>query len=186
MIIRPTAIPVVIEIVPTRFADSRGHFAETYHRDRFAAAGIEAEWVQDNQSYSATTGTVRGLHFQIAPFAQDKLVRVISGAIHDVAVDIRAGSPTYGQWVGVDLNADIGNQLFIPRGFAHGFVTLADNTVVLYKVSATYAPACEQAIIWNDPDIGIDWPLVGAPSLSEKDLRAPAFASIAPYNGEAN
>ncbi len=181
MILRPTRLPEVIEIVPPRFGDSRGWFSETWQRERFVEAGIAIDWMQDNQSFSATRGTVRGLHFQAAPHAQDKLVRVLSGAIFDVAVDLREGSPRFGQWVGVELSAAAGNQLLVPRGFAHGFATLCDDVAVLYKVSARYAPECERAIIWNDPAIGIDWPIVGAPLLSDKDLAAPPLADITPF-----
>ncbi len=180
MILRPTRLPEVIEIVPPRFGDSRGWFSETWQRERFVDAGIAIDWMQDNQSFSATRGTVRGLHFQAAPYAQDKLVRVLSGAIFDVAVDLREGSPRFGQWVGVELSAAAGNQLLVPRGFAHGFATLCDDVAVLYKVSARYAPECERAIIWNDPVIGIDWPIEGAPLLSDKDLAAPPLADVTP------
>ncbi|MFM6852755.1 MAG: dTDP-4-dehydrorhamnose 3,5-epimerase [Sphingopyxis sp.] len=180
MIVRPTALPDIIELTPVRHGDDRGYFSEVFHRGRLAQAGITNDWLQDNQSLSAAMGTVRGLHFQIAPHAQAKLVRVLNGAIFDVAVDVRADSATYGQWVGVELSAAAHNQLFIPAGFAHGFATLQPDTIVLYKVDAPYAPDCERAIRWDDADIGIKWPINGAPHLSEKDARAPALASVAP------
>ena len=164
----------VIEIRPRKFGDDRGFFAETFNCDRFAAAGIDIDWIQDNQSFSAPLGTLRGLHFQLPPFAQDKLVRVLRGRILDVAVDIRGGSPTYGKWVSAELSAEAFNQLLVPAGFAHGFLTLEPDTEVLYKVSAPYSSAHDRSIRWDDPDIAIDWPLAGAqPVLSAKDRDAP-------------
>ena len=149
----------VLEIIPKKFGDQRGFFSETYQRQRFIDAGIPHDWMQDNQSFSAEKGVLRGLHFQIAPQAQDKLIRVLRGAIFDVAVDIRPGSPTLGKWVSCVLTAEKFNQLLIPKGFAHGFLTLEPNVEVLYKVTAPYAPDCDRGIAWNDPAIGIDWPL---------------------------
>jgi dTDP-4-dehydrorhamnose 3,5-epimerase len=170
----------VVEVVPKKFGDARGFFAETYQRQRFAEAGITQEWMQDNQSYSAEKGVLRGLHFQVAPHAQDKLIRVLRGSIFDVAVDIRNGSATYGKWVSCVLSAEKFNQLLIPKGFAHGFVTLEPNVEVLYKVSAPYSPECDRGVRWNDPAIGIDWPLDGVePQLSGKDAVAPFLAEIA-------
>lgn len=176
---RRLAIPEVIEITPARFGDHRGWFSEVYKRAAFEAEGIAIDWLQDNQSFSAQQGTVRGLHFQVPPTAQDKLVRVLRGAVFDVAVDIRKGSPSYGQWVGVELTAEAGNQLLVPIGFAHCFMTLTPDTEVLYKVSAPYSKADEGAIRWNDPALGIAWPELGvAPVLSDKDLEAPLLADF--------
>lgn len=174
--VRPLSIPEVIEIRPKKFGDDRGFFAETYNREQFRAAGLNANWIQDNQSFSAQLATLRGLHFQLPPFAQDKLVRVLRGRILDVAVDIREGSPTYRHWVGVELSAREFNQLLVPTGFAHGFLTLEADTEVLYKVSAPYSSAHDRSIRWDDPDIGIEWPLEGTqPVLSAKDKDAPMF-----------
>lgn len=170
----------VVEIIPKKFGDARGFFSETYQRQRFIDAGITQDWMQDNQSYSAEKGVLRGLHFQVAPFAQDKLIRVLKGSIFDVAVDIRNGSPTYGKWVSCVLSAEKFNQLLIPRGFAHGFVTLEPHVEVLYKVTAPYSPECDRGVRWNDPAIGIEWPLDGMePVLSGKDAAAPLLADIA-------
>jgi dTDP-4-dehydrorhamnose 3,5-epimerase len=170
----------VVELIPKKFGDARGFFSETYQRQRFHDAGIMQDWMQDNQSYSADKGVLRGLHFQIAPFAQDKLIRVLKGSIFDVAVDIRNGSSTYGKWVSCELSAGKFNQLLIPQGFAHGFVTLEPDVEVLYKVSAPYSPECDRGVRWNDPAIGIDWPLDGMqPVLSGKDAAAPYLAEIA-------
>ncbi len=170
----------VAEIIPKKMGDARGFFSETYQRQRFIDAGITQDWMQDNQSYSAEKHVLRGLHFQVAPFAQDKLIRVLKGSIFDVAVDIRNGSATYGKWVSCVLSADKFNQLLIPRGFAHGFVTLEPHVEVLYKVTAPYSPECDRGVRWNDPAIGIDWPLDGIePVLSGKDKAAPLLAEIA-------
>jgi dTDP-4-dehydrorhamnose 3,5-epimerase len=180
MEIRRLELDGVIEIVPKKFGDARGFFSETYSVKRFAEAGIDIDWVQDNQSFSAEKGVLRGLHFQLAPFAQDKLIRVLRGSIFDVAVDLRKASPTYGKWVSCVLSAEAWNQLLVPKGFAHGFVTLEPNVEVLYKVSAPYAPEHDRGICWNDPAIGIAWPLEGRePVLSGKDAAAPYLADIA-------
>ena len=154
-----TALPDVIRILPSRFGDHRGFFSETYSQLAYANLGIEAVFVQDNHSLSAAVGTVRGLHFQVPPHAQAKLVRCGRGAIFDVAVDIRRGSPTYGRWAGFTLSAENGAQLYIPVGFAHGFATLEPDSEIIYKCSDYYAPETEGALRWDDPDIGIDWPL---------------------------
>ncbi len=170
----------VLEIIPKRFGDARGFFSEVFTRQRFHDAGITQDWIQDNQSYSAEKGVLRGLHFQVAPVAQDKLIRVLKGSIFDVAVDIRNGSPTYGKWVSCVLSAEKFNQLLIPKGFAHGFLTLEAGVEVLYKVSAPYAPQCDRGVRWDDPAIGIAWPLDGMePVLSDKDRKAPCLAEIA-------
>ena len=173
------AITEVIEVQPAKFDDHRGYFAEVFKQCLFEAEGITASWIQDNQSYSAQVGTVRGLHFQVPPVAQAKLVRVLRGAIFDVAVDIRQGSPTYGQWVGVELSAAKLNQLYVPVGFAHCFMTLEPNTEVLYKVSAPYSREHEGTISWADKDLGIVWPNAEVtPVLSEKDEAAQSFADF--------
>lgn len=177
----------VVRITPKRFQDARGWFSETWRRDRYFAAGIDVEFVQDNQSYSGPSGTLRGIHFQTPPFAQAKLVRCLRGRIWDVAVDLRAGSPTFGQWVAAELSAERGEQLFVPAGFGHAFLTLEPDTEVAYKVDAVYAPECDGGIAWNDPDLAIDWPLPGAaPELSDKDARLPLlkdFVSPFAYDG---
>jgi dTDP-4-dehydrorhamnose 3,5-epimerase len=183
---RRLAIPDVLEIVPTRFQDHRGYFSEVYKRTAFEAEGLRVDWVQDNQSGSAHAGTVRGLHYQVPPVAQAKLVRTVRGAIFDVAVDLRKGSPTYGGWVGCELTSEKANQMFVPIGFAHGFMTLVADTEVLYKVSAPYSVEHERAMLWDDPDIAIAWPLPSAAVvLSDKDRRAPRFADLdPPFEGE--
>lgn len=176
---RKLAIPDVVEITPKRHGDARGWFMETYSAAAFAEQGLATDWVQDNQSMSATRGTVRGLHFQHPPAAQAKLVRAVRGAIFDVAVDIRRDSATYGQWVGVELDAEVGNQLYVPVGFAHGFMTLSEDCEVAYKVSAPYAPDREGAVFWADPAIGVEWPDVGVfATLSGKDQDAPRLAEL--------
>lgn len=175
-------------ILPKRFSDSRGWFTEVYNRDAFADLGIDCVFVQDNHSFSAPAFTLRGLHFQRPPNAQDKLVRCTRGRIFDVAVDIRKGGPTYGQWVGAELSAANGAQLLIPIGFAHGFLTLEPNCEVMYKCSDIYAPDHDGGLAWNDQEIGIEWPLPPntTPELSEKDGQQPTFAALdSPfiYNG---
>jgi len=178
--IRALAIPDVLEITPRKFGDDRGFFSETFQRDRLKAGGVAADWMQDNQSYSAEAFTLRGLHYQEPPFAQDKLVRVLRGAILDVAVDIRRGSPTYGKWVSLEVTADRFNQILVPAGFAHGFLTLVPDTEVFYKVSAPYSGAHDCSIRFDDPALGIDWPLSGrTPVLSAKDEAAPVLADVA-------
>ncbi|RZJ47470.1 MAG: dTDP-4-dehydrorhamnose 3,5-epimerase [Brevundimonas sp.] len=170
--------PVVL-ITPKRFGDARGWFSETYSEARATEAGIDVRFVQDNQSFSAAVGTVRGLHFQRPPRAQAKLVRCIRGSIRDYAVDIRRGSPTYGQHVAADLTAEGGEQLFVPVGFAHGFVTLEPDVEIAYKVSDVYAPDCDDGLMWNDPLLALDWPLPeSGPVLSGKDLALRAFADF--------
>lgn len=170
------ALPVTL-ITPKRFGDDRGWFSETWHRQRLADQGIATDFVQDNHSLSRPVGTLRGLHFQTPPHAQAKLVRCVAGAIWDVAVDVRAGSPTYGRWVAATLSAENGQQLFIPAGFAHGFVTLEPDSEVIYKVDDYYAPDCDGGIAWDDPDIALPWPLPeGGPVLSPKDRALPRLA----------
>jgi len=173
-----TRLDGVIRVVPKRFGDHRGFFAQTYTRRDYAAAGIDGDFVQDNHSLSAQVGTVRGLHFQAPPHAQGKLVRCGRGAIFDVAVDIRKGSPTFGQWVGFELSAENGAQLYVPPGFAHGFMTLLPDSEIVYKCTDYYAPETEGALRWDDPAIGIDWPLKGEAVLSAKDSVAPLLADL--------
>ncbi len=172
MKIETTALPGVLILTPARFGDARGWFSETWNGPKLAASGVEIAFVQDNHSMSAAVGTLRGLHYQRPPHAQDKLVRCSKGAILDVAVDVRKGSPTYGKWVGVELSAEDGRQLLVPKGFLHGFVTRVPDTEVQYKCSDVYAPDCDGGIRWDDPDIGIDWG-VAEPVLSAKDQVAP-------------
>lgn len=174
------AIPDVVLLTPRRFADDRGWFQETWNRRTFEKAGLTLDFVQDNQSLSLKAGTVRGLHLQAAPFAQAKLVRVVAGAILDVAVDIREGSPTYGRWVSAELSAENGAQLLIPRGFAHGFCTLVENTEVCYKVDGFYDKASERGIRYDDPDLAIDWGFDGEIMLSEKDKILPRLKDLGP------
>jgi dTDP-4-dehydrorhamnose 3,5-epimerase len=175
------AIPDVVKITPARFGDLRGYFSEVFKDGWFRETIADVCFVQDNQSLSAAAGTVRGLHFQLAPFAQGKLVRVIAGAIFDVAVDIRTGSPTFGQWVAAELSADNGDQLWIPVGFAHGFVTLVPGTIIHYKVTAPYSAANDRGLRWNDPAIGIGWPIAEADAiLSDKDRQQPGLAELPP------
>src|ERR1700742_2291648 len=166
--ITPLALAEALLITPKRHGDARGWFAETWSRKAFAAHDLDPVFVQDNQAFSARKGTLRGLHFQKPPFAQAKLVRALKGAIFDVAVDVRPGSATYGQWVGATLTAEGGEQIWVPRGFAHAYMTVADDTELFYKVDGDYAPQLEGGLIWNDPDIGIVWPLDVEPVLSEK------------------
>ena len=186
--IADTAISEVKRLVPRRFADGRGFFCETWNAARMRAAGLDFAFVQDNHSYSTAVDTVRGLHYQAPPMAQTKLVRVARGAVRDIAVDVRRGSPTYGAWVAEELSAENGVQLLVPRGFLHGFVTLVPDTDVLYKVDAPYAPDLDGAVRFDDPDLGIDWGIDPARAvLSEKDARAPCFRDfVTPFDyGEA-
>ena len=170
-----TKLPGVYIVEPQVFGDHRGYFMETYSTKTFAELGITNEFVQDNQSFTAQKGTLRGVHFQNAPMAQAKLVRVTRGAVLDVAVDLRKGSPTYKQWVGVELSAENKRMLFIPRGFGHGFVTLTDDVEFCYKVDNLYSRECDRGIRFDDPEIGIEWG-VESPVLSAKDEGAPVLA----------
>lgn len=175
--IAATALPGVLILTPARFGDARGWFSETWNAARMAEAGLDLAFVQDNHSFSAEKGTLRGLHFQRPPRAQDKLVRCTRGAILDVAVDIRKGSPSYGKWVGVELSAANGQQLLVPKGFLHGFLTLTADCEVQYKCTDVYAPECDGAVAWDS--VGIDWGLNGAqPVLSAKDAVAQALADF--------
>ncbi|SDF36853.1 dTDP-4-dehydrorhamnose 3,5-epimerase [Limimaricola pyoseonensis] len=178
MEIAETGLPGVVLLTPRRFGDARGFFSESWSQRRMAEAGMALDFVQDNHSLSAQTGTLRGLHFQSPPHAQAKLVRCGRGRLYDVAVDIRRGSPSFGRWVGVELSFENGHQLLVPEGFAHGFVTLEPDTEIVYKCSDYYAPDCDAGIAWDDPDLGIDWPLSGAPVLSDKDAAAPRLSQI--------
>ena len=173
------AIPEVRVLQPQRFEDSRGSFSEVYNAHTFAEHGVRVAFVQDNHSRSVFKGTVRGLHFQTPPFAQDKLVRVPRGRILDVAVDIRVDSPTYGQHVSTELSAENWNQMFVPKGFAHGFCTLEPDTEVVYKVSAYYAPEYDKGLLWNDPALGVQWPVAAEEAvLSDKDRHQPKFHQL--------
>lgn len=177
--ITPLALPDVLLITPRRHGDARGWFAETWSRRAFEAAGLDLDFVQDNQSFNAEAGTVRGLHFQMAPHPQTKLVRCLRGAILDVAVDVRPGSPSFGQWVSATLSAEGGEQLLVPRGFAHGFCTLTENCEIAYKVDGLYAPQTEGGILWNDPELGIDWPVTAERAiLSDKDKVLPKLKDM--------
>jgi dTDP-4-dehydrorhamnose 3,5-epimerase len=176
------AIPDVMLFEPRAFADARGEFFESFNRRAFeAATGLAPDFVQDNQSRSRH-GVVRGLHYQLHPFAQGKLVRVVQGAVFDVAVDLRRDSPTFGRWVGEELTAANRRQLWVPPGFAHGFQALAEDTVFLYKTSDFYDPASERAVLWNDPAIGIAWPLPAAAIVNAKDAAAPLLGAAALFD----
>lgn len=177
MQVTPTPIDGLLIVQPKRHGDARGWFSEVYSRPVFQAVGLDFDFVQDNHSMSGPIGTLRGLHYQRPPFAQTKLVRCTRGAIFDVAVDVRAGSPSYGKWYGVDLTAENGLQLLVPVGFLHGFITRSEGAEVQYKVTAPYAPECDGGIAWDDPDISIDWG-VTAPVLSGKDAIASSLAAF--------
>jgi len=180
--VEETAIPAVKIVTPKKFGDHRGFFSETWSRKAFTEAGLDLDFVQDNQSLSAPVGTLRGLHFQSPPFAQDKLVRVTRGRILDVAVDIRTSSPTFGRHVAVELSAENWRQLLVPIGFAHGFVTLEPDTEVIYKVTAPYAPQNDHGLAFDDPALGIDWRLpLSDLTLSDKDRKHPRLAEMLRY-----
>ena len=172
----PTSLPDVFIIEPKVFGDHRGYFMETYNQQAFAELGIRNVFVQDNQSFTAQKGTLRGIHFQNAPYAQAKLVRVTRGAVLDVAVDLRKGSPNYRQWVAVELSAENRRMLFIPRGFGHGFRTLTDDVEFCYKVDNLYSRECDRGIRFNDPAIGVEWGEVIEDLLSQKDQTSPLLA----------
>jgi dTDP-4-dehydrorhamnose 3,5-epimerase len=177
MQVTPTPIDGLLIVQAKRHGDARGWFSEVYSRPALQTAGVDLDFVQDNHSMSGPIGTLRGLHYQRPPFAQDKLVRCTRGVIFDVAVDVRAGSPSYGQWFGLELSAENGTQLLVPIGFLHGFVTRSEGAEVQYKVTAPYSPECDGGIAWDDPDIGIDWG-ISAPVLSAKDAAAPSLAAF--------
>lgn len=174
MEVTPTDIPGLVVIKPRVFKDARGFFLETHSRSAFAAAGLDYDFVQDNHAHSGARGVLRGLHFQRPPAAQAKLVWVVRGAVFDVAVDLRQGSPTYGKWFGIELTEDNALRLMVPRGFAHGYVTLTDDVDFMYKVDAPYSPGNDGGIAWNDPEIGVRWP-VAQPILSDKDRAQPTL-----------
>ena len=176
MQVEKTELEGVVLLTPPRFGDARGFFSESWSKKSLASHGLDYDWVQDNHSMSMQVGTVRGLHFQAPPHAQDKLVRCGRGALFDVAVDIRRGSPTYGHWVGYELSFENGRQLLIPAGFLHGFATLQPETEIIYKCSDYYAPECDGAVHWDS--CGINWGLQTAPILSEKDATAPPLADF--------
>ena len=176
MTVHETALPGLLVVEPRVFGDERGFFLERYHAGRYAEAGVDATFVQDNHSRSRQ-GTLRGLHFQRRR-PQGKLVEVARGRIWDVAVDLRAGSPTFGQWAGVELSDETHRQLWVPAGFAHGFYVLSDVADVLYKCTDVYRPDDEGGIRWDDPDVGVDWPIEGAPLLSDKDRALPTLADL--------
>lgn len=176
-----TELPGVLIIEPDRFGDARGFFSESWNRRRMAGHGVEIDFVQDNHSLSVEPGTLRGLHFQTPPHAQAKLVRCGRGAFMDVVADIRHGSPTYGRWLGVDLSFENGRQLLVPEGFLHGFVTRQPETEIIYKCSDYYAPDCDAAVRFDDPDLAIDWGLDGPPILSDKDAAAPRLRDLPAY-----
>ncbi|WP_430508190.1 dTDP-4-dehydrorhamnose 3,5-epimerase [Rossellomorea marisflavi] len=173
MKINKTYLDGLVIVEPNVYGDHRGWFMETYNEFDYVKNGIVTKFVQDNQSFSATKGTLRGLHYQLNPKAQAKLIRCTNGAIYDVAVDIRQGSSTFGKWFGIELSAENKKQLLVPKGFAHGFLTLTEDVEVQYKVDQLYAPEYDRGIIWNDPQIGIQWPLNVQPILSVKDETAP-------------
>ena len=174
-----TAIPAVKVLRPKKLGDHRGFFSETYNKKTLAALGIHLEFVQDNQSLSAEKGTIRGLHFQTPPFAQDKLVRVVQGSILDVAVDLRKNSPTFGKHVSVVISAKEWNQILVPIGFAHGICTLEPNTELIYKVSNYYSPEHDKGLLWNDPALGIHWPVQESEAiLSDKDKKQPRLSEL--------
>lgn len=188
MIVETTRLPGVLILTPRRFGDDRGFFSESWNRKTLREHGVDLpDFVQDNHSLSRLPGTVRGLHYQTPPHAQGKLIRCGRGRLFDVAVDFRRGSPTFGQWEGVDLSFENGRQLWIPAGFLHGFVTRAPDTEIIYKCTDHYAPECDGAVRWDDPAIGIDWGLDGAaPLLSAKDAAAPRLAEVpSPFEWES-
>ena len=180
--VRRLAISDLVVLTPTRHADERGWFVESYNQARFEAAGVTHRFVQDNQAYSRAKGTIRGLHFQIAPFQQAKLVRVLRGSVFDVAVDLRRGSPTYGRWASIVLTAAEGEQLLVPPGFAHGYCTLEPDTEVFYKVDRPYSAQHDLGVRWNDPAIGIEWPVTAEQAVvSPRDAGQPLLADLPGY-----
>lgn len=182
--VEATSLPDVSILTPRRFGDERGWFCETWNSSCMAKAGFDFDWVQDNHSFSADVGTLRGLHYQAPPRAQDKLVRCSRGAIRDIVVDVRKGSVAYGQWVAIEISSEDGRQILVPKGFLHGFVTIAPDSEVQYKVTDFYDAECDSSVAWDS--LNIDWKLDGLqPILSEKDIKAPAFANWnSPFNYE--
>lgn len=184
MQIEKTNLSGVLVLQPDRHGDARGFFCESWSRERLAEQGVDIDFVQDNHSLSARAGTLRGLHYQAPPHAQDKLVRCGRGALFDVAVDARVGSPTYGQWFGIELSFENGKQLLVPKGYLHGFMTLTDDTEIVYKCSDYYAPEADGSVLWSS--CGIDWPLDVDPVISPKDEQAEPFdAFVSPFGGDA-
>ena len=175
MKVEQTGIAGLVIITPAVFGDHRGWFSETYNKEKFLAEGLDFDFIQDNQSFSAEVGTLRGLHYQLAPKAQTKLIRCTCGKIFDVVVDLRKDSPTYKKWFGIELTTENKKQLLVPKGFAHGFMTLTPDVEVQYKVDELYSKEHDRSLLWNDVTIGIKWPLDVDPVLSEKDLNAPDF-----------
>jgi dTDP-4-dehydrorhamnose 3,5-epimerase len=187
VLVESFALAGLVAVTPKRFGDARGYFCETWSRRRYAGFGIDVDFVQDNHSHSAPAGTIRGLHFQAPPHAQGKLVRVVRGAVLDVAVDLRAGSPTHGRHVAVELSAETGRQLYVPPGFAHGFCTLVPDTEVVYRVSDYYAPEADRGLAFDDPDLAIAWPVAPAAALlSDKDCRHPRLRDLPVIFTEGN
>lgn len=175
-------LPGLVQVFPKRVGDARGYFAETFREDAFCARVGDVRFVQENQSLSLEAGTIRGLHFQSAPFAQGKLVRCLAGSLYDVAVDLRTGSPAFGKWTAVTISAEAGNQLWIPPGFAHGFCSLEPSTVISYKVTAYYSAPDDRGVAWDDPQLGIEWPKIAKlATLSGKDRVQPALAALSSY-----
>ena len=169
----------LVEVVPTRIEDPRGYFSETYRENELHEQASPVHFVQENESLSVACGTIRGLHFQVAPFAQGKLVKCLAGSVYDVAVDLRKGSATFGKWTSLTLASEVGNQLWIPPGFAHGFCTLEANSVLSYKVTAYYSAPSDRGLAWNDPELAIDWPSCAAPeTISAKDKQLPALSKL--------
>jgi dTDP-4-dehydrorhamnose 3,5-epimerase len=176
---RPLALAGLIELIPTRWFDERGFFSEVWRDEWLDQIGLAARFVQDNHSHSSRRGVLRGLHFQVPPAGQDKLVRVVRGSIFDVAVDVRRDSPTFGRWAGLTISSEQGNQMFVPHGFAHGFVALEDGTDVIYKSSGIYSPQHERSVRFDDSQIAIDWPVeLSAILASDKDRSAPPLAEV--------
>ena len=177
MKVEALAIPAVKLLTPRKFGDARGFFSETWQQERYAGAGIPGPFIQDNHALSTQRGVVRGLHLQVPPSAQGKLLRVVRGAVWDVAVDVRHGSPTFGKFVAAELSAENWQQIWVPAGFLHGYCTLTEVTEVIYKVSGPYDRAAERGVIWNDPNLALPWPVApGAALLSDKDKVLPRFA----------
>jgi dTDP-4-dehydrorhamnose 3,5-epimerase len=171
-----------IEIIPRKIGDERGYFSETFRLNRFHERVPDVEFVQDNQSLSIRPGTIRGLHFQAKPAAQGKLVRCLAGRLFDVAVDIRSDSPTYGRWISTVLTPEDNNQLWVPAGFAHGFSTLEAKSIISYRVTSYYSPEHDKGVVWDDPDIGVEWPEIADPdTLSAKDRQQPSLAELPAY-----
>jgi|TARA_B110000263_G_scaffold239522_1_gene241821 dTDP-4-dehydrorhamnose 3,5-epimerase len=182
MEIERLTIPEVILFYPKKHEDARGYFSETYNKENLSDVDVNLDFKQDNHAFSYAKGTIRGLHFQIPPFDQDKLIRVVSGAIYDVAVDIRSNSPTFGHYVSAIIDSKKWNQILVPSGFAHGLCTLEPNTEVIYKVNNYYSHQHDKGILWNDPEIDIDWPVPDSGAvLSEKDLKLPLLSDLPKY-----